>query len=209
MEDFTKDETWRIFRIMAEFVEGIEVLSDAGKSITIFGSARTKKSNVYYKQAVKLSDMLAKKGYSIITGGGPGIMEACNKGAAKSGGKSIGLNIQLPMEQHPNPYQNIILDFHYFFIRKVMFLKYASAFIIFPGGFGTMDELFESLTLIQTKKIDRFPVVLMGKDYWKGMFSWLKNRMLKEGYISPEDPDLMHLTDSCEDAVKFITTFKR
>lgn len=207
MEDFTKDETWRIFRIMAEFVEGFEVLSKAGKCVTIFGSARTKKSDPYYRMAVKTSKLLAQRGYSIITGGGPGIMEAGNKGALQAGGKSIGLNIRLPMEQKPNPFQNIELSFHYFFVRKVMFIKYASAFVIFPGGFGTMDELFESMTLIQTEKIKRFPVVLIGKDYWKGLLKWAKDTMLSQKNIDPQDMDLVFLTDSAEDAVQHICDF--
>lgn len=209
MEDFTKNETWRIFRIMGEFVEGFEVLSKAEKCVTIFGSARTKHSHPYYKLAVKVSKMLCMKGYSVITGGGPGIMEACNKGAFGDGNHSIGLNIQLPFEQVPNPYQNIQLTFRYFFVRKVMFVKYASGFIFFPGGFGTMDEVFESLTLIQTCKINPVPIVFVGKKYWKGLMRWMHDTMLADGYISPEDLDLFYQTDSAQEAVDYIVNYKR
>jgi uncharacterized protein (TIGR00730 family) len=207
IDNFTNEETWRIFRIMAEFVEGFEELSNKDKCVTIFGSARTKKNNLYYKKAVKIAKLLTQKGYSIITGGGPGIMEASNKGAYDAHGTSIGLNIQLPFEQTPNPYQNVMLTFRYFFVRKVMFVKYASAFVYFPGGFGTMDELFESLTLIQTEKIHRCPAVLIGKEYWKGLLSWLQNKMLAEKNIDADDLKIFYLTDSIEDAVKYILKF--
>lgn len=209
MEDFTRDETWRIFRIMAEFVEGFEVLSKYERCVTIFGSARTKRSDLYYRMAYQLAKMLSNRGYGIITGGGPGIMEAGSKGGQEGESDSIGLNIQLPTEQTPNPYQDTSLSFRYFFVRKVMFIKYASAFVIFPGGFGTMDELFESLTLIQTKKIIRFPVVLIGKEYWKGLFDWIEKTMLGHGNISKEDLKLFLLTDDIEEAFEHIIHFKK
>jgi hypothetical protein len=209
MEDFTRDETWRIFRIMAEFVEGFEVLSKYERCVTIFGSARTKKSDPYYRMAHKLSKMLSNRGYGIITGGGPGVIEAGSKGGQEGESDSIGLNIQLPMEQKPNPFQDTMLTFRYFFVRKVMFIKYASAFVIFPGGFGTMDELFESLTLVQTKKIDRFPVVLIGKKYWKGLFAWIEKTMLEYGNISKEDLGLYFITDNLEEAIEYIVHFKK
>jgi len=209
MEDFTKDDTWRIFRIMGEFVEGFEALSKAENCVTVFGSARTKKSHPYYKLAVKVSRLLSLRGYSIITGGGPGIMEASNKGAFGNHGKSIGLNIQLPFEQVPNPYQNIAISFRYFFVRKVMFVRYAKGFIFFPGGFGTLDEMFESLTLIQTKKIHPVPIVFMGKRYWKGLLRWMREVMLAERNISPEDLDIFLETDSAEEAVDYVVNFNR
>jgi uncharacterized protein (TIGR00730 family) len=209
MDDFTKDDTWRIFRIMGEFVEGFETLSKMEKCVTIFGSARTKKNDHYYRLATKTGRLLSDKGYSIITGGGPGIMEASNKGAFDRSGKSIGLNIQLPFEQRPNPYQDVELSFRYFFVRKVMFVKYACGYIYFPGGFGTMDELFESLTLIQTKKIAPTPVVMVGKEYWSGLFKWMRTAMLGNGNISPEDLDLVLHTDSAEEAADHIVNFNR
>jgi uncharacterized protein (TIGR00730 family) len=188
-------ETWRVFRIMAEFVEGFEELSKLGPAVSIFGSARTPSDHPYYKLAVETAAELAKAGMAVITGGGPGIMEAANKGAYQAGGKSVGLNIELPHEQKSNPYQNLSLSFRYFFARKTMFTKYAHAFVIFPGGFGTMDELFESLTLMQTTRMAKFPVVLMGKDFWGGLITWLKDVMLKVGCISPVDLDFYSVTD--------------
>ena len=199
-------DTWRIFRIMAEFVEGFEVLSQlGGRAVSIFGSARSAPTEFYYQQAVKLAARLVEKDFHVITGGGPGIMEAANLGARQAGGRSIGLNIHLPQEQAPNRYQNVSIHFHYFFCRKVMFVKYASAFVCFPGGFGTMDEFFESMTLIQTHKIARFPVVLIGTDFWGGLVEWMKNVWLKQfATISPEDLLLFEVTDDIERAVEII-----
>ena len=201
------NESWRVFRIMAEFVEGIETLSDVNNAVTIFGSARVKPDDIYYRKTENLTRLLVQEGFSVITGGGGGIMEAANKGASEAGGKSVGMNIQLPFEQKPNPYANIHLHYKYFFIRKVMFVKYAVAYVILPGGFGTMDELFEALTLIQTKKIKAFPLILMGSDYWRGLVDWLKNTMLAEGKISPADLDLIQVVDEPEEVVKLIKKY--
>ena len=206
-DDFTKEDTWRIFRIMAEFVEGFETLSQVGAAVSIFGSSCLKPENEYYKKAERTAFLLAKEGYAVITGGGPGIMEAANKGAQAAGGRSIGLNIQLPMEQEPNPYIDTLIEFHYFFCRKVMFVKYAKAFVIMPGGYGTMDELFESLTLIQTCRIKRFPVVLLGKAYWGGLIDWMKNSVLEKGCISQEDFDIFSVVDEPEEVVRSIRDF--
>lgn len=197
---FYKTDTWRVMRIMGEFVEGFDALAELGTAVTIFGSARTKSGDMHYETAVALAKTLGEAGFSIITGGGPGIMEAGNKGAKEAGVPSVGLNIELPFEQHLNPYVDLSIDFRYFFTRKVMLVKYAQAFVIFPGGFGTMDELFESLTLIQTGKVHNFPVVLFDTAYWGGLIDWLKNSMLAGGKISPEDLDLLILTDSVEEA---------
>ncbi len=205
--DFKGEETWRIFRIMAEFVEAIDVLSSQNKCVTIFGSARSAKSSEDYKMCLRTAKAVSKAGYGVITGGGPGIMEAGNRGAVEAGGPSIGLNIELPFEQSVNEYVQIPIPFHYFFIRKVMFVKYAKAFIIMPGGYGTLDEFFEALTLIQTKKIKIFPIVLMGSEYWKDLMSWLKNTMLKRKYIDKEDLDLIYCTDDAKQAVKYIDDF--
>ncbi len=202
-------DLWRIFRIMAEFTEGFEELASVGNAVSIFGSARTKPTDKYYKLAETTASECVKAGFSVITGGGGGIMEAANKGASEAGGQSIGLNIELPMEQIPNEYQNLPMHFRYFFVRKVMFLKYAHGFIVFPGGFGTMDEFFESLVLIQTFKQASFPVVLMCSDYWGGLIKWVKETMLKQhGYISPEDLDVFTLEDDPAKAVKIITDFR-
>jgi uncharacterized protein (TIGR00730 family) len=201
------DESWRIFRIMAEFVEAVEELSRIGHAVSIFGSARVAPGDEYYEKTVELARLLAKEGFGVITGGGPGIMEAANKGASEEGGKSVGMNIRLPFEQKPNPYANISIDYNYFFIRKVMFVKYAMAYVILPGGFGTMDELFEALTLIQTKRIKSFPVVLMGEEYWKGLLQWLRETMLKEGKISEEDLDIVRVIDDPGDIVRHIKKF--
>ena len=179
-KDFTKDDTWRIFRIMAEFVEGYETLSEIGEAVSIFGSARLKPKDKYYKLAMRIAYLLAKEGFAIITGGGPGIMEAANRGARKAKGNSIGLNIMIPHEQKANRYIDMLLEFHYFFCRKVMFVKYAKAFIIMPGGFGTFDELFESLNLVQTERVEKFPVILVGSLYWKGLVGWLKDMVLRK-----------------------------
>ena len=201
------EESWRIFRIMAEFVEGIETLSKVNNAVTVFGSARIKPGDIYYQKTEQLARLLAHNGFSVITGGGPGIMEAANKGASEAGGKSVGLNIRLPFEQKPNPYANLHIDYKYFFIRKVMFVKYAVAYVIMPGGYGTMDELFEALTLIQTKRIKSFPVILMGSEYWRGLLDWLKNTMLRENKISPGDLDFIQLIDDPEEALKHIKKY--
>jgi uncharacterized protein (TIGR00730 family) len=193
---------------MAEFVEGFETLSKVGPCITIFGSARTPKSHQYYKLAVDIGRLASKNGYGIITGGGPGIMEAANKGAFTKKGTSIGLNIQLPFEQHPNPYIKTMLNFRYFFCRKVMFLKYTSAVVIMPGGFGTMDEMFEALTLVQTHKVANLPLILVGSDYWKGLVAWLQNTMLKHKYIDTIDFDLLKIIDDPEEVIDYINTFE-
>lgn len=203
-QDFTQTDPWRIFKIMGEFVDGFDDLARIPPGVSIFGSARIEPDSEYYQAAVETGRLLAKAGYAVITGGGPGIMEAGNKGAQEAGGISIGCNIELPFEQAPNPYQSISLTFNYFFVRKVMFVKYAVAFIIFPGGFGTMDELFEALTLIQTRKIRNFPVVLFGSKYWAGLASWIKETMIGQATISPEDVDLLIVTDSPEEAVQTV-----
>ncbi|MCC7172591.1 MAG: TIGR00730 family Rossman fold protein [Planctomycetes bacterium] len=202
--EYRAKESWRVFRIMAEFVDALERLQDVGPAVSIFGSARMNASHRYYKMARKLASKLSKDGFSIITGGGPGIMEAANRGAMDVGGNSIGLNIRLPMEQAPNPFQNIAIDFNYFFVRKFMFVKYASSFVIFPGGFGTMDELFEALTLIQTDKIADFSVVLVGSKYWKGLLDWVRDTMIPEGTVSPKDLDLVYLTDDLDEVSRIV-----
>lgn len=201
------EESWRMFRIMAEFVEAIEELSQLGFAVSIFGSARVAPQDEYYKKTVELSRRLAEKGFAVITGGGPGIMEAANKGAAEGGGKSVGMNIKLPFEQKPNSYSNVNIDYKYFFIRKVMFIKYAMAYVILPGGFGTMDEFFEALTLIQTRRIKPFPVILMGSDYWSGLLEWMRSTMVREGKILSEDLDLIQVLDDPEQVVKHIQKF--
>jgi uncharacterized protein (TIGR00730 family) len=194
--------SWRMFGIMSVFVEGWEVKAPVGKAVSIFGSARTRPGDHYYKEAEETARLFAKAGYATITGGGPGIMEAANKGAFEAGGQSIGLNITLPQEQEGNRYQTISLDFHYFYARKVMFVKYSSAFVCFPGGFGTLDEFFETVTLIQTLKVDAFPVVLYGSDYWRGLVDWLKG--LSPHYVDPEDPDIFKIVDSPKECVKVV-----
>jgi uncharacterized protein (TIGR00730 family) len=204
-----QEDTWRLFRIMAEFVEGFETLSRMGPCITIFGSARTPKSHKYYKMAVKVARLAARSGYGVITGGGPGIMEAANKGAMQGKGTSIGLNIQLPFEQMPNPYIKHLINFRYFFCRKVMFLKYTSAVIVMPGGFGTLDEMFEVMTLVQTEKVSSLPLVLMGKEFWKGLFTWLDKTMLDgHSYIAPRDLSIVKVTDDPGEAIEYINTLK-
>lgn len=205
--DFTKQDPWRIFRIMAEFVDGFEELSKLGPAITIFGSARTKSQDKYYKLAEETAGFLVKNDYAIITGAGSGIMEAANKGAKKAGGKSVGLNIQMPVAQKPNKYITDLIDFKYFFCRKVMFVKYARAFVIFPGGLGTMDEFFESIALIQTMRIEKFPVILVGSAYWKGLIAWMKTAMLEENRIDRQDLDIFSIADSTDDVLKIIKNF--
>jgi len=201
----SQEDTWRLFRIMAEFVEGFETLSRIGPCVTIFGSARTQKNHKYYQMTVKVARLAAQNGYGVITGGGPGIMEAANKGAAMEHGTSIGLNIQLPFEQKANRYIKQLLNFRHFFCRKVMFLKYTSAVIILPGGFGTMDEMFETLTLVQTHKVETLPLILMGKSYWRGLLRWLEQTVrLQYGYISLADTKLIKITDDPHDAIDYI-----
>ncbi len=201
---YRTSDSWRVFRIMGEVVGGFDDMATVTRGVSIFGSARTKPEDPEYKAALETALLLGAAGFEIITGGGPGIMEAANRGAREAGAVSIGCNIELPMEQQPNPYQNRSLTFKYFFVRKTMFIKYSNAYVIFPGGFGTMDELFEALTLIQTRKIRNFPVVLFGSQYWRGLLSWLTSTMLNEKMINAEDLGLIHLTDSPRDAVDFI-----
>jgi len=203
------DDTWRMFRIMAEFVEGFELLSSVGPAVSIFGSARTKPEDPNYKMAVHLGRRCVEEGFAVITGGGPGIMEAANKGAAEAGGVSVGLNIELPFEQKPNPFAKKQMGFRYFFVRKVMFVKYAVAFIICPGGFGTLDEFFEALTLIQTKKIKPFPVFLVNSGYWRGMLSWLRDTMVNENMIGAEDLSLFHVRDDPEEVIRELKNWYR
>ena len=203
-------DSWQIFKIMSEFVQGFETMSKIGPCVSVFGSARTKPDNKYYKQAEEIGYLLTQSGYGVISGGGPGIMEAANKGASRGDGKSVGLNIELPFEQSSNPYidNDKLINFDYFFVRKVMFVKYAQGFIVFPGGVGTLDELFEAITLIQTQKIGKFPIVLVGKTYWDGLLVWIKEVMLaKEQNISIEDLDLINVVDTPLAAVDIINDF--
>ena len=206
-EDFTHEDTWRIFRIMSEFVDGFEVLSKIGKAVTIFGSARTKPGARFYKLAEEVAYYIAKAGYAVITGSGPGLMEAANKGAQSAGGHSIGLNIHLPCEQKPNKYVDTVLGFRYFFVRKVMFVKYAKAFVILPGGYGTLDEFFEAITLIQTERIAKFPVILFNSQYWKPLLAWLKETVLRQGNIDQVDLDLFILVDEPKEVARAIKKF--
>lgn len=204
-KDSLRHESWRVFRIMSEFVESFETMARVGPAVSVFGSARTPPTDPYYEMAVRCGRLLVQRDFAVITGGGSGIMEAANKGAFEAGGTSVGLNIALPLEQEPNPFQNVGLDYRYFFVRKVGFVKYASGFIIFPGGFGTMDEFFESLTLMQTLKIAPFPVVVVGTAFWRGLVDWMRAAMLDgQEYIGPEDLDLFHATDDVEEAVNII-----
>lgn len=206
----SSEEPWRIFRIMAEFVEGFDELATIGPAVSIFGSARIKPGEKYYQLATDTAKEVVKAGFAVITGGGGGIMEAANKGAAEAGGKSIGLNIELPMEQKPNKHQNLSLNFRYFFCRKVMFLKYANGFIVMPGGFGTMDEFFESLVLIQTLKQAHFPVILMGSDFWAGLIEWIKDQILNNNsYISPEDMNVFTIEDDPVKVAKIVIDFQK
>ncbi|MBP7792693.1 MAG: TIGR00730 family Rossman fold protein [Candidatus Goldbacteria bacterium] len=198
------DDSWRMFRIISEFVDGFETLGRIKKAVTIFGSARAKRNEKYYTAAENVAYLLAKKKYAIITGGGGGIMEAANKGASEAMGISIGLNIELPHEQKPNPYANVQMGFRYFFARKVMFVKYASAFVVFPGGYGTLDEFSEAITLIQTQKILPFPIILYGSEYWEGLIDWMRKKMLKNEFISHGDDKLFDMADKPEDVVKII-----
>ncbi|MFC1582445.1 TIGR00730 family Rossman fold protein [Planctomycetota bacterium] len=207
MEELYKTDTWRVFRIMAEFVEGFEMLDEIDRGVTVFGSARTEPGEIYYEKACDLAHKLVTNGFDVITGGGPGIMEAANKGASEAGGKSVGFNIELPMEQEPNPYINRLQSFRYFFCRKVMFLKKTFAVVVFPGGFGTMDEMFEVLTLIQTGKMAKVPLILVGTEFWKGLMDWVVERMEKpEGtpMIDGEDMDLFRIVDDIDDVVSAV-----
>ena len=206
---FIKEDPWRIFRIMAEFVDSFETLSQVGPGVTIFGSARTKPTDPYYRATVTLAKGLAKNKLAVITGGGPGIMEAANKGARQVKGKSVGLNIELPFEQQPNPYANIPIHFHYFFSRKVCFVKYSIAFVFMPGGFGTLDEFFEVLTLVQTQRIPRFPLILFGRAYWKGLLQWMKATLGKGKFIGPLDLNLVTITDDPQEALNIILDYER
>ena len=203
------NDSWAIFKIMGEFVGGYEKLSKIGPCVSIFGSARTKPNHKYYQLAVDVAEKIVEHGYGVITGGGPGIMEAGNKGAHIAGGISVGLNIDLPFEQHDNPYidSDKSLDFDYFFVRKVMFVKYSQGFVVMPGGFGTLDELFEAITLIQTHKIETFPIILVGKEFWGGLFDWIKTTLLDAGNISPKDLDLMHLVDTSDEVINILNAF--
>ncbi|HUK21640.1 MAG TPA: TIGR00730 family Rossman fold protein [Gemmatimonadales bacterium] len=201
---FTRTDPWRVLRIMAEFVEGFDTLSDVTNAVTIFGSARTGPDDPYYERAVQTARRLAQEGFPVITGGGPGIMEAANRGAQEGNGLSIGCNIELPFEQGTNPYVERLIQFRYFFVRKTMFVKYATAFIVFPGGYGTLDELFEALTLIQTGKVKNFPVVLFGRAYWHGLVEWLRDRAAGEGKIASTDLSLFEVTDDPEEAVAVV-----
>jgi len=203
-DEFTRTDTWRVFRIMGEFVEGFDDLANVTRGVSIFGSARTAPDDPQFKAAEETAAQLVKAGYVVITGGGPGIMEAGNKGAFEADGMSVGCNIELPFEQKPNPYQTRSLTFKYFFVRKTMFVKYSTAFVIFPGGFGTLDELFEALTLIQTRKIKNFPVIMFGTEFWRGLIDWMKAVLLAEGKISEEDVRLLFLTDSPAEVVEII-----
>ena len=205
--DFTTEDPWRIFRIMSEFVDGFDELSKIGPAVTIFGSSRAMPRDNYYALAEKTARLLSQNGFSIITGAGSGIMEAANKGAKKAGGVSIGLNIQVPIVQKPNRYITKLMEFRYFFCRKVMFVKYAKAFVIFPGGFGTMDEFFESITLIQTGRVEKFPVVLVGSEYWKGLIGWMKDSMLKKDRIETQDLNIFYIVDRAEEVLKIIRNF--
>jgi uncharacterized protein (TIGR00730 family) len=207
--EFDSEDPWRIFRIMAEFVEGFEMLSCLGKAVSIFGSSRLPSTHKYYKLAEEIAYLLAKEKYAIITGSGPSIMEAANKGAKRAKGYSVGLNIQLPLQQEPNPYVDTLLDFRYFFIRKVMFVKYAKAFVIMPGGYGTLDEFTEAINLISTERIPKFPVIVVGSEYWKGMAKWLEDVVLKSGCISKEDMKLFKVVDKPEEVVSIIKEFYR
>jgi uncharacterized protein (TIGR00730 family) len=204
---FLDSDPWRALRILSEFVEGFDALAGVGPAVTVFGSARTKPDHRYYALARELGELLARQGYAVITGGGPGIMEAANRGCQEGGGLSVGCNIELPMEQGLNAYCDLGVEFRYFFARKTMFVKYADAFVIFPGGYGTLDELFEALTLIQTKKVQHFPVVLVGRSYWEGLLDWIRGTLIKEATINAEDVDLLRLTDDPAEIVDIINAY--
>jgi uncharacterized protein (TIGR00730 family) len=207
IDDITLKDTWRLFHIIAEFVEGFENLADIHPAISIFGSSRCKEGDLLYTRTYNLSRLLAKNGFNIITGGGGGVMEAANRGASEEGAKSVGINIELPLEQKPNPYSNIRLNYKYFFVRKVMFLKYAVAFIMLPGGFGTLDECFEAITLIQTKKMKPFPVILVDSSYWNGLIEWIREKLLSSGTITKEDMNIFKVIDEPEEIVEYVKKF--
>jgi hypothetical protein len=202
--DWVHEDPWRVLRIQAEFVEGFGLLAELGPAVSVFGSARTKPGSAEYELAVEIGAKLSDAGYAVITGGGPGIMEAGNKGADENGGVSVGLGIELPFEQSMNDHIDIGLEFRYFFVRKTMFVKYSQAFVVLPGGFGTLDELFEAITLVQTKKITQFPIVLVGTEYWGGLLDWIRSTMLPSGKISPSDPELLQLTDDPDEVVRIV-----
>ncbi len=204
IDDFKGDESWRMFRILSELTEGIDKLADLGHAVSIFGSARLQPDNPHYQKAVEIAQRLAKNNFDVITGGGPGIMEAANKGALDEDVKSVGLNINLPQEQAPNPYQNVSLDYRYFFVRKVMFVKHSMGYVIMPGGFGTLDEFFEALTLMQTEKIFPMPLILFGVEFWQGLIDWLRGTMLANGTISEEDFEFIRLTDDIDEVVSIM-----
>ena len=207
--EIKSNDSWALFKIMSEFVEGYETLSAIGPCISIFGSARTQERDSNYQLTIEIAEAIALSGYGIISGGGPGIMEAANKGAQKAGGTSVGLNIELPFEQQSNPYidQDKLINFQYFFVRKVMFVKYAQGFVVMPGGVGTLDELFEAYTLIQTDKVSKFPIILVGRDYWSGLLDWIKETVLKEKNISPEDLELIELVDTKDEVMDCLNRF--
>jgi uncharacterized protein (TIGR00730 family) len=207
--EIKSNDSWALFKIMSEFVEGYETLSAIGPCISIFGSARTQEGDSNYQLTIAIAEAIAESGYGVISGGGPGIMEAANRGAQKAGGTSVGLNIELPFEQKSNPYidQDKLINFQYFFVRKVMFVKYAQGFIVMPGGVGTLDELFEAYTLIQTDKVSKFPIILVGRDYWGGLIDWIKETVLKEKNISPEDLDLSELVDTKDEVMDCLNRF--
>ena len=206
---FVHEDPWRIFRIMAEFVDSFQTMSQVGEAATIFGSARTKPSDPYYRAATAIAKGLAHHNIAVVTGGGPGIMEAANKGAAHAGGKSVGLNIELPFEQASNRYSNVPIHFHYFFARKVCFVKYSLGFVYMPGGFGTLDELFEVLTLVQTQRIPQFPLILFGREHWRGLLVWMKTRLEKDALISRGDLDLLKITDDVDEVIAIIRDYER
>jgi uncharacterized protein (TIGR00730 family) len=204
IDDFQEGEAWRLFKIIGEFVSGVETLSRMGPAVSVFGSARVRPDDAVYRKTVRIAGLFAENGFAVLTGGGGGIMEAANKGAADAGGQSVGLNIVLPFEQKPNPYANIRLDFNYFFVRKVMLVKYAAAYIILPGGFGTLDELFEAVTLIQTHRIKPFPLILADADYYGGLLDWIRERMLRDERIAVEDIDILQVIDDPGEIVKAV-----
>jgi hypothetical protein len=209
VEDLKHSETWRVFRIQSELVEGFETLNELGPAVAIFGSSRMEQGSYYYEKAVELGKRLSDAGFAVITGGGPGIMEGVNKGSQLGKGTSVGLNIEIPVEQHPNKYQDLSLSFRYFFVRKLMFVKYSIAFIIFPGGFGTMDELFEALTLSQTKRIGIFPIILFGKNYWEGLIDWFKSTLINNKTISPEDLELISFADEVDETCQILSKYRK
>lgn len=206
-EDFTKEDTWRVFRIMGEFVEGFETLSKLGPAVAIFGSSRTKRNDYFYKISEEIGRLLVKNGFAVITGAGPGLMEAANKGAKLAGGESVGLNIQVPVVQRANRYVTKLLEFRYFFSRKVMFAKYAKAFVVLPGGYGTMDEFFEAVTLVQTKRISPFPIILVGTEFWRGLLHWMKEQMVKPDRIEPQDLKIFEIVNTPEEVISTIKKF--